>query len=507
MNRLNSFFGLQIGLRALQTNQAAIDVTGNNIANASTTGYSREVVDLTETDPYTPPAFDAPVMAGQMGTGVQVAQIQRMRDTFTDSMYREQTGRQNFYTAQNDVLSKIQAVVNEPSSTGLSNALQSFFTAWQQVSQDPSASNRAVLAQDTGALTDMLHSMSSDLTQLNTYINQTVSANVDSVNSLTSQIAALNGQIQAVEANKANTGQNANTLRDQRDVLIDQLSQYGAITVNEAPATGMDTITMGNMTTPLVSGTTANALTAATDANGNKVVDDSSGTQVDLGYVSGSGSSTDDNSGLVQGYIAARDGATSGSNGSDLTAQINNLNILAQQLATSVNAQQTQGYDTSGNPGGNFFTSGASPTVDASNIELNPLIAANTDLIAAASSTPAAAGDGGNALKIANLQSAFPAGTTFVTGFPSTQTFSGFWQTSVFNLGLAGQTANSQETSYQAMVSQLDNQRQQTSGVSNDQEMTNLLQYQHGYEAAARVINTEDSMLDTIVTGLGVITA
>lgn len=489
---LSTFFGLEIGSRALDTNQVAMDVTGNNIANVNTDGYSRQVVTMSATDPYTIPAFDSPVSAGQLSTGVQVDQVKRMRDSFTDGMYRDQTTQQNYWNSETDVLNKIQGIIGEPSDSGLNNSLQQFFSAWQEMSKDPGMSNRAVLVQDTNALTDTFHQLSGDLNQINQYINTTLTAQVEQVNSIAAQIADLNTQISKVEEGQvvqSSSGSsivkqnNANDLRDKRDLLLDQLSGFGNISISEDPVSGMDTVTFGN--TQLVKGDAVTNLTTGTDAQGNITVNDV--------FTSGS----------IQGYTDVRD--------QNLQQQQSNLDKLASELIYQVNQVHQQGVDLNGNMGGAFFTGS-----NASDIQLSSAIATDTSLIAAAT-PPAgyptnlpASGDGSNALAMVNLQNTLAphtGGLVDPSNPNATVTLQSYWQTSVFNLGLQAQEASKQNSNHQLLLKQLDNTRQATEGVSLDEEMTNMVKYQHGYDAAARVIDVMNQMLDTIVNGLGVGTA
>ena len=158
MNALNTFFGLEIARRALQVNQTAIDVTGNNIANANTEGYSRQRVEISASQPYTILAMNKPTAPGQLGTGVKIDQILRLRDAFADSILRGEVTRQGFWDSKGDVLTKIEGIVNESSGSGLGHALREFFAGWQELSKDPSMVNRAVLVEKAkGLLLSLIH--------------------------------------------------------------------------------------------------------------------------------------------------------------------------------------------------------------------------------------------------------------------------------------------------------------------------------------------------------------
>ncbi|HEV7662891.1 MAG TPA: flagellar basal body protein, partial [Chloroflexota bacterium] len=132
------FFGIEIGMRALRTQQTLVDIANQNIANSNTPGYSRQGAVLSQTTPYPTPVFRQSGQPGQLGTGVQVTEISRARDSFTDYQYRNQIGAQGRWDAQKDALSQIEAVVNEPSPSGLSSTMTKYFQSWQDVANNPS---------------------------------------------------------------------------------------------------------------------------------------------------------------------------------------------------------------------------------------------------------------------------------------------------------------------------------------------------------------------------------
>ncbi len=498
---MSTFFGLEIGSRALQANQTAVDVTGNNIANASTEGYSRQRVTLTATQPYTIPAFNSPTSAGQLGTGVTVDQIQRLRDSFSDLMLRNQVKDQGLWDAKGDVLNKIQGLVAEPSGSGLSDVLQQFYAAWQGVSQDPSPENRSVVLESTNGLMDFLHNFSAQLGELNQDVNSTLTAKIGEMNTIAGEIADLNSQISNVELGHQVTApggsttivrqNNANDLRDKRDLLLDQLAAYGDMKISEDAVSGMVSVTAGPSNQPLVSGATASPIPTYTDVQGNVYLGTNSSNPIDLG------------NGAISGYLNGRDQSLKNVQGA--------LDQFTQELVKQVNYIHTQGADVNGVQGGNFFDPAGTT---AATIALNPNITA--DKIAAGTFTPdpgnppsppngipPASGDGSQALKISDLQTALdPAAGG---PLPAGETLESFWQTTIFNLGTDGKQANDQSANHELMVKQLDTQRQQTSGVSMDEEMTNMMKYQHGYNAASRLITVMDQMIDTIINKMGIL--
>jgi len=486
------FFGLEVGLRGLLAHQKAIDVTGNNISNASTEGYSRQRVDLTEAEPWPSPAFNQPIGAGQMGTGATVDQIARLRDSFADAMLRSNVNGQGFWDSKEEVLSKLESITSDTSGSGLTNQLNSFFYAWQEVSKDPGSVNRAVLLENAKGLVSFFHDSSSGLTQLNQDTNQVILSKVTEVNDISAQIADLNRRIAAVEQGHVlptPTGSvvvremNANDLRDKRDLLLDRLAKYGTISVSEDNVTGIVSVNMGPAVggIKLVDGLVPNSVTTSSDAQGNVSL------SADLGR------------GTISGYLAGRD--------QSLKNVRDNLDKLVNELIVQVNTLHSQGVDAAGGTGNNFFTGSS-----AADIGLNPVVSADANKIAAAQMPVGypgvlpASGDGSNAFAIYSLLNKLPPGGIVDPSNPnSDQTLHAFWQGTILNLGIQGKEAIDNSKNQELMVQQMENRRQEVSGVSLDEEMTNMVKYQHGYNAAARVITVMDELLDTVVNRLGTV--
>ena len=144
----STFAGIETAYRALQANQLALDITGHNIANANTEGYSRQVATFSATAPYTNPAFNRSATAGQIGTGVEVAYITRMRDMFVDLQIRQENHALGRWTARYENLHQLELIYNEPSETGIADALDQFWTALQDLAnRAENTSVRAVVQQ------------------------------------------------------------------------------------------------------------------------------------------------------------------------------------------------------------------------------------------------------------------------------------------------------------------------------------------------------------------------
>lgn len=465
------FFGLDIATRSLRTQQTLVDITNQNVANANTPGYSRQTGETQATLAYPTPAFNSTGRPGQLGTGVEVAQVTRARDTFNDLQMREQLSAQGKWTARQDALAQVESTINEPSSTGLSSLMNKYWKSWQEVANSPAdASVRTSLIEQGKALANGFVNIRSQLVQEQRDLDGQVGLTVTAINDDATQIANLNKQISQVET----SGLKANDLRDQRDKLLDSLSRLVKITTVES-AEGSVNVFVGSH--QLVDRVQAHTM----------AVDSSSGRNVPTWTDVSPNAPVALTDGKLKGLIDARDTILGGPQG-----QIALLDGIASSFITSVNSIHTTGIGRTGSTGTPFFTG-----TDAASIGVNTAFdAANgTDLIAAARSytdpntgtSTYASGDGSNAAALADLQNS------------GTPTIGEQYRQMIANLGVNSSTAQGQVANQKVLLDHLNQQRQQTSGVSLDEEATHLIAYQRAYQAAAKVITTIDSMLDTLI--------
>ncbi|MBV4430595.1 flagellar hook-associated protein FlgK [Clostridium tyrobutyricum] len=226
----------------LFSQQTAINVTSHNIANANTDGYSRQRANMVTTTPYTMPSMDGAAGAGQLGTGVTVESIQRIRDSFLDYQFRVQNSISGQYSAQDKVLSQVENVLNEPTDTSISSLLSGFFTSWQSLSK--SSQNASTVAQQAYQLTNDLNNVSSQLTKIKSDTNTELKSTIVTVNGYINQLNQLNKQIQSVTI----AGQNPNDLMDSRDLILDKLSNEFGIGITETDNNGIDVTTADSST-------------------------------------------------------------------------------------------------------------------------------------------------------------------------------------------------------------------------------------------------------------------
>jgi flagellar hook-associated protein 1 FlgK len=449
-----------LAAQALGVDQGALDATSNNIANQNTPGYSREVAVLNEA---------APTVEGNVtyGNGVVLQQIQSVRDQVLQIQISDQNQQQSSAQAQYNSLQQVQGVFSNPTA-GIGADFTSFFNSINQLSTDPaSLPDRQAVLTAAQNLTSDFNSTEQSLDTIQSGLNQTVAQNVTQINTLTQQIAQLNQQVGEMQK----LGQDPGNLGDQETQLIQQLSQL--TNVNQVQTENGLTLTTGNGT-PLVVGGQSFALQTTNGPNG----------MTDISF-QGQDITSSLQGGQLGGNLQVRDTVIPG-----LLSQIDNL---ASQFATSMNAAQASGYDLNGNAGQPFFTdtSGAGA---ASNLKV-----AITDPSLIAASSDGSQGSNGNLTNLLAVET-----QTLPSGENPTDTYANL----VSQTGNLTSQAQAEVTASTASLNQLNDQLGAVSGVNLDEETTNLMNYQRAYEAAARVVTTVDELTQSVLDmGSGVTAA
>lgn len=233
---VSTFFGLETARRAINTQQSALLVTGHNISNTNTPGYTRQRINFATTNPYPSPGIDQPRIAGQLGTGVTASSVQRIRDSFTDMQYRTETSKLGYWSAKADMLSQMENVMNEPSDTGLATTMDEFWNSLQDLATQPQNDGaRRVVRERAITLTNTFNYLSNSLQAIQKDFRNEIETTQDTANLLLKQINDINKQIGQVEPN----GYLPNDLYDERDRLLDELSTIVNIKVEYKPAGGL----------------------------------------------------------------------------------------------------------------------------------------------------------------------------------------------------------------------------------------------------------------------------
>jgi flagellar hook-associated protein 1 FlgK len=451
MSSLSS--SLNTAVQSLGADTGALQVTNNNIANANTPGYSRQV-----------PVFQeaAPTEEGNLsfGNGVVLEGFQSVRDQLVTAQIQQETQAQGSANAQLASLQQIQPTFTT-STQDIGTQMSALFASISSLSTDPtsSASREAVLAAGQN-LAQAFNQTSTTLTTQQAGLNTQVTQDVSQINQITQQIAALNPQIVQLTA----TGQDGGTLQDQQNQLVLKLSALTNVSVTQTQ--NGETLSTGNGT-PLVEGSQSFALHTATGSNGMQQVLDQNGANITASVTSGD----------LGGSIQTRDQTISG--------LLTSLDTLANQFGTAFNAAQAKGFDQSGKAGGNFFNVPSTIAGSAADISV-----AITDPTKIAASSDGTAGSNGNLANLSAVQT---------TALPAGQTPGDAYAGLVFQVGSLTSNATAESTATTASLLQLNDQLSSVSGVSIDEESTNLITYQTAYEAAARVVTTIQAMFAVTV--------
>lgn len=447
---------LNAGRTSLSTNQKVIEITGNNIANVNTEGYSRQKAKLTA---YPAVNIDDFFIAN----GVKVADVEREFDFFTTRQIQDKSASLGEESGKSSPLAELERIFNV-SENNLATEIDRFFDSWQELSSNPSSQvERDIVIQRGELLAAEFVGIRDELDAIYSNINQDLASKVGDINSKLQEIADLNKFISTVEI----TGNIANTHRDRRDLLMEELSFSMGITYYEGD-TGMINVSLpGGM--PLVQN--GNAMEFKYEEIGNQ-----------LNFYIQSGDSrlnlaSDHLGGELKGMITVRDDIISG--------LISDLDALAYSLVTNVNTQHQAGVGLDGVGGRNFFNTMASQ--DGASLNISVAIQDGNQLAAGASAAP---GDNINALLIAGLgEEKLLNGGTFVDGYANITATVGI-EASQNRLSLQG--------AEDALV-QMRNIRDNKVGVSLEDEMINLIQFQRGFQASAKLLSTVDEMLVSLI--------
>jgi flagellar hook-associated protein 1 len=465
---MTQIFGLlSIGAGALLSQQRAISITGNNIANVNTPGYSRQRLNMETNRP-----MDTAV--GSVGMGVQTTTVERVYDRFLGVQMNNESANLGRWEAQKGALERVEVVFDESGGYGLNQALSDFWSSWQDLSMNPSGTTeRSVLAANSQTLADTIRRKYADLGQSQADIDAAVRSGVEDINRLTAEISDLNRKIVSTEASGT---VNANDYRDRRDLALKELSEIIGINSFE-DAAGRVVVSVGSGRVLVESGNNY-ALTAVNNSDGHADIVWANNTGVPVNI------SSEIASGKMAGWMQTRD--------TNIEMYKDQLNALADNLKAEVNNKHTAGFDLNGAAGVDFFEgSGAAGMTVAQAILDDP------NRIAAASAAGTVPGDARNAAAIAGLRTTLTMGGTGTT--PPTSTFDDAANALVNQVGHDVQEANSYQNHQADMLAYLDNYRESVSGVNLDEEMVNLVKYQAAYTAAAKMITMGDEMMNSLM--------
>ncbi|WP_106496666.1 flagellar hook-associated protein FlgK [Lentibacillus sp. Marseille-P4043] len=526
---MSTFHGLEMAKQALFAQQSALYTTGHNISNANTEGYSRQRVNFETLTPYPSASRNRPQIAGQLGTGVEAGTVQRIRNQYLDYQFRSENSKAGYWDTKADALSRMEELMNEPSESGLSKTMDQFWQSLQDLSVNPENSGaRSVVAQRGLAVAETFNYLSDSLNSIRSDLKNQIDVTVKDANSLIKQVDGLNKQIKNIETN----GYLPNDLYDERDRLIDELSGIvnikvsyekssdssldiadGLATIEVVDNEGKsfdDPIKLVNGDPDATGETYQQFLVEFGDDNQNFDVMKNIriGEQIDdQPFVSKHvlSLSAFPSNGSLKGFIEsygfdAKDASGNSITKGEYTDMLSDLDKMAEQFASAFNAQHKNGYDLNGNTGGDVesFFEDYSGTGAAGSITVNQDILDNPDLIAAGAED--FSGDGDNALALADI---FDDAEAVDLG--DNTSVNSFYESLIGDLGVRAQEANRMTNNTGILRSQVENQRMSVTSVSLDEEMSNMIKFQHAYSAAARSMTAVDEMIDRIINNMGLV--
>ncbi len=472
----STFGGLNTAATSLWAQRRALDVTGQNIANVNTDGYSRQRVDLQAMGGTAVPAVHS-VDKGVTG-GVDADEVTRIRDAFLEARGHTEHANQAALTAETGALRQVEQALREPGTAGIQSLLSDMWAGWDDLAISPD--KEAVRGQVLERLDKLVDGVRTSQAAIDAEWSRTrenLRVLVSDVNSAAATVAELNGAIHRSTL----SGMPVNELTDRRDLLVMDLADQVGATVTRRPDGALD-VSVGGLV--LVSGSTVNELTVVG-------TEDPAGIDPDVVPPADPPRIQ-----TVRGNLVVIPGGTAGGQIGALTGILpkyrDALDDLAADLATTLNAAHTTGsYDLDGLPGTPLLGSSGGP-VTASSLRV-----AITDPRRIAASAEAPTGgvaslDNDVADRIAQLRLA-------PTGVDAS------YRRTVVELGVQTAVAARSLEIQQVVTTQVDAARDSVAGVNLDEEMTNMLSYQHAYSAASRLVSTIDEMLDQLINRTGIV--
>lgn len=483
---MSNFYGLEIASKSLYASQKAIETTAHNIANVNTEGYSRQVVEFEAVVNNSGLIYDNK-NARNLGSGVIIQNIEQIRNEYFDKQYRKEISLSSELTTKNQAYSYIEEIMKSNSNSNITNDITSLFNSMEKLSADSeNMILREQVRQDAILLTDNLNNTATHLYEFQSQLNDNISVLTGQINEMAQEVASLNELIFKYEL----SGNKANDLRDQRNLLVDQISEKIGVTTSEGSDGTFKVLVNGFS---LVDHKTVSEITLKEDIT-NPVTNEK--------YSSLYWGSTNTKVNLVSGEMKAlvemRDGNSVDQMGVNYI--LGKLDTLAGSIVTEFNAINSAGYtlpygSNASVTGINFFDPS---NVRASNISLSYEMKESAANIAASGQLISGYDNWGNNENLQlflNLRDS----DSIVYGGEAVGDFEGYIENAYTQLSFATGFAASRKSSQDSIVSYVTNQKDSVSGVNLDEEMLNLSKYQKSYQAAAKLLNAIDEMIQTLL--------
>jgi flagellar hook-associated protein 1 FlgK len=530
----STFFGLTIAYSGLQAANTSLNVAGHNISNINTDGYTKQQASVQAAD-----AIRTYNRSGTLGSGVTVTEITQLRDSYYDVKYRNNMAKYGEYSSKQNYMTQIEDYLNEFTLEGFNTEFQNFYSAVNQLTLTPGdASSKNQLINNAKSMADYFNTLSSNLRNIQLDANNEIKDTVQQINAYAKNLASLNKQINQIEA----YGSNANDLRDQRNALIDELSQLVNVDVSEQD--------LGNNLTyfqvringqSLVAGNDYQTLECvarddmrnASDADGLYDIYWTSG-QIFNMYSSSLGGELralidirDGNNGEIESskmesyddypdqevLISAADSSISNTDYKGVPYYQSRLNEFITTFATEVNRILT-GYEVGTDANGNTTYTSTTYTSDglntgtplfvakvstmplsASNITVSEELLNEPDLLAIKESIATGEANATVMEKLNKLQTA----TIFDGG-----TASYYLESIISDMSIDAQKANSLYTNYNNLKTTIQNQRLSVMGVDTDEEAMDLVKFQQAYNLNSKMLSVMNEIYDRLINYTGV---
>lgn len=475
-----AFGGLYISVSGLNASRYSLNTISHNISNANNPNYVRQSAIHGNSN------YRGTNPNQQVGTGVQVKHIRQIRDEFLDLQIRGELPKLGYYQGKSESLGDVEAIFNEITSSGMQSVMNDFWNSWNELDKEPESSTlRALVHESAVAYTQTVNHISSQLNWAQQNIDKEITNKVNEVNRLLEDIQKLNS---AIKKDEADVRMKANDLRDERNAAIDRLSSLLPVKTYTDPQGGTVVSLHGR---DLVNGAFVNKVQIDVDPNLNN----------GYGYLYWEG--TDEKidlkgSGEIGGYIAVRD--------ESINEYKDRLDIMVKSMADKINGIMEKGHGLDGTEGTHFFVAANRGTanIDAANIRVNPKLHDLNKM--AVSSKPVDKGGVGNGeliKEIYNLRDNLKIEKYKTPG--EKLNLDQYYRDIVTSLALEKQEADTQTTSQTFLITAIDQKRQAVSNVSMDEEMADMVKFQHSYAANSRVLNAVDEMIDVLVNRLGLV--
>ncbi len=444
---MSGIFGtLNTATKGLLAQQTALHTASHNISNANTEGFSRQRVQMQADLSYTLAGV------GQLGTGVKMESVVRMVDDYVNKQIRNENSAYEQYNVKSQTLDQLEIILNEPSTTGINFNLNEMFNSWQELSKNPeSSSAKTIVVEKSKALVETINHIANQIESLKAETNGQIDKNILDFNSTVEKIDALNKQIFNISVK----GEVPNDLLDQRDLLLKDLSSIAKVDVNFDKYGRAEINLDGEI---VLNGESKNTLKKN---DGEFYVGPD---KIDI------------TTGKIKGYLESLE---------VLDGVISQLDDFVKTMATEVNNL----HNTDPLTGNDIFTDIDS----AKSVKVNPVIDNDNELILPGITSDK--GDGQRALDISKLNKKLLGDGSTITGK---------YNDIVTRVGISKQQSDNIVANQEVLLNQLVLKRESTSGVSIDEEVTNVLKYQKAYEANARVISVLNDMLDVLINRTGV---